>query len=458
MKLEFKNRIAFFNTLAAAASTFLVFVAVYLVVYLTAYRHVASDISKEKAEVFKNIEVKSNLVSVRHSPEWDEKEHKQVEVNPTFLQITDKNGDVVFHSANLKDARLEIETPTVKPFFFDAEFNNERIRQGQFTILNAAGQDVGLLSVGVSQAEAVLVLRNLGLTLSIAFPLLTLIFYWVSSFAAARGIAPIHQLIKSANSIDHQNIGTRLPLPPYRDEIHTLATTINELLSRIESSLKREKQITADISHELRTPLTGIRGTLEVLLRKRREPEQYEQKLEFVLQETDRLNSLLEQLLQLSRLEAGNIQVVATPIDLHSFLLLFLEKWQPLLAEKGASVDLDVPPQTIVAADAGLLEAIAGNLLSNALKYGPSGIKIGILWDKTNDTLIFKDDGPGISPEQLPHIFDRFYRTDSSRNANIQGTGLGLSIVKKLADLQGIALRVQSVEGAGTAFFLGFLG
>ena len=195
-----------------------------------------------------------------------------------------------------------------------------------------------------------------------------------------------------------------------------------------------------------------------MLLRKRREPEQHEQKLEFVLQETDRLNSLLEQLLQLSRLEAGNIQVVATPIDLHSFLLLFLEMWQPLLAEKGASVDLDVPPQTIVAADAGLLEAIAGKLLSNALKYGPSGIKIGILWDKTNDTLIIKDDGPGISPEQLPHIFDRFYRTDSSRNANIQGTGLGLSIVKKLADLQGIALRVQSVEGAGTAFFLGFLG
>lgn len=456
MKLKFKNRIALFNTIAAATSTLLVFVAVYLVVYLTAYRHLDNDIRKEKAEVFKHIYTQGDLILVRHNSEWDEKEHKEVEVNPTFLQITDKNGALVFHSANLKDAHLEIETPVAQAFFFNNDFNGEHIRQGQFPILNTAGQNVGQLSVGVSQAESALVLSNLRLTLLLAFPLLGLIFYWASSFAAAQGIAPIHQLIQVAAAIDDHNIEKRLPLPPRRDEIHTLATTINELLNRIERSLKREKQITADISHELRTPLTGIRGTLEVLLRKRREPEQYEQKIEYVLRETDRLNKLLDQLLQLARLEAGNVQVVPEPLDLHQFFTHFLNKWEPMLDEKQVVVDLKVPEQSRIAADANLLEMVLGNLLSNALKYGQSDLKITISWNKDTQTLCFKDNGPGIAPEQLPYIFDRFYRTDASRNAQIQGMGLGLSIVKKLADLQGITLQVQSELDAGTAFFMAF--
>lgn len=456
MKLKFKNRIALFNTIAAAASTFLVFLAVYLVVCLTAYQHLDNDIRKEKAEVFNHIHTQGDLILVHHNSEWDEKEHKEVEVNPTFLQITDKKGALVFHSANLKDARLEIETPATQALFFNKDFNGEHIRQGQFPILNAVGQNIGQLSVGVSQAESALVLSNLQLTLLLAFPLLGLIFYWASSFAAAQGIAPIHQLIQAAAAIDDQNIGKRLPLPPRRDEIHTLAATINELLTRIERSLKREKQITADISHELRTPLTGIRGTLEVLLRKQREPEQYEQKIEYVLRETDRLNKLLDQLLQLARLEAGNVQVVAEQLDLHQFCTHFLNKWAPLLDEKQVGVDLEVPEQSMIAADANLLEMVLGNLLSNALKYGQNGLKITVWWDNGTQTLCFKDDGPGIAAEQLPYIFDRFYRTDASRNTQIQGTGLGLSIVKKLADLQGITLRVKSELGAGTAFFMAF--
>jgi heavy metal sensor kinase len=458
MTLKFKNRIAYYNTLAAATSTLLVFLVVYLVVYLTAYQHLDNDIRKEKEDVLENIVLENDLVSLRHSQEWDEKEHEQVEVNPTFLQITDKNGALVFQSANMKSQHLKFDPSLARDVYFDGQFNKEHIRQGQFPILNNQGQVIGQLSVGVSQIESTLVLQNLLLTLLIAFPLLTLIFYWASSVAAARGIAPIHQLIETAQSIDDQTIGSRLPLPARHDEIYKLANTINELLSRIENSLKREKQITADISHELRTPLTGIRGTLEVLLRKQREPAQYEQKIEQVLQETDRMNKMLEQLLQLSRIEAGAIQPNKEPVDLQRFFDTFLEKWQPLLAEKQMTVALTISPQSIIVTDAGLLELIVGNLLSNALKYNENGGKIEIAWYQMIKSLVIKDNGPGIAAEHLPHIFDRFYRTDASRNAKIPGTGLGLSIVKKLADLQGIKLAVQSEEGHWTAFALQFLG
>jgi len=168
------------------------------------------------------------------------------------------------------------------------------------------------------------------------------------------------------------------------------------------------------------------------------------------------MSKMLEQLLQLSRLEAGQVQINAEPVDLPRFLHILLEKWQPLLVEKQIVVALKIASGTIVAADTGLLEIIVGNLLSNALKYGSRAGRLAISWDQKAKTLAFQDDGPGIPAEHLPHIFDRFYRTDASRNAKIPGTGLGLSIAKKLAALQGLQLAVTSEEGHGTTFFLQF--
>ncbi len=456
MKLKFKNRIAFFNTLAAATSTLIVFVAVYFVVFLTAYKHLDDDIRNEQEEVFKNIQIKDGHVSMRKSAEWDEKEHAEVEMNPTFIQITDRTGELVFLSANMKNKYLPFNPSLKKTLFFNNQFECKQIRQGQFPIFNQDGLAIAQLSVGISRAESALVLNNLFLTLLIAFPLLSLIFFWASSFAAAQGIAPIHRLIEAAREIDDQNIGTRLPLPPRHDEIYLLATTINELLLRIDTSFQREKQITADISHELRSPLAGIRGNLEVLLRKRREPEQYELKIEQVLHETDRMNKLLEQLLQLSRMETGNIKPNTEQIALRRFCTSLLEKWETLLAEHQLTVELTIPNETPILADSNLLEVILGNLLSNSLKYGSKGTTLSISWNEPTATIAFADRGQGIPPEHLPHIFDRFYRADVSRNTKIPGTGLGLSIAKKMADLQGIQLSVQSEEGRGTTFFMQF--
>ena len=236
----------------------------------------------------------------------------------------------------------------------------------------------------------------------------------------------------------------------------SVTTTINELLLRIDTSFQREKQITADISHELRSPLAGIRGNLEVLLRKRREPEQYELKIEQVLHETDRMNKLLEQLLQLSRIETGNIKPNTEQIALRRFCTSLLEKWETLLAEHQLTVELTIPNETPILADSNLLEVILGNLLSNSLKYGSKGTTLSISWNEPTATLAFADRGQGIPPEHLLHIFDRFYRADVSRNTKIPGTGLGLSIAKKMADLQGIQLSVQSEEGRGTTFFMQF--
>lgn len=458
MSLNFKTRLALFNALAAAISTFFVFVAIYTIVYVTAYKHLDNDILKEKTDVLESIRLDNSRVTVTQKSEWEEREHRQVAVNPTFVQISGLQGNPIFQSANLKNARLEVLTLSVAPVFFSATFEGKRIREGQFTLNDAQHRAIGVLNIGVSLSETDLILRNLRITLGLSFLLLILVLYGASSFAAARGIKPIHKIIATAAGIDDQHLQTRLPLPQHRDEIYQLATTVNELLERIESSLSREKQITADLSHELRTPLTGIRGTLEVLLRQRRTPEQYETKLAYLLQETDRLNRLLEQILQLSRLESGNVSVARSPIDLYEHIMVIVDNWLPVLQEKQAGVEVLVPPGIRVQADAVLLEMMLGNLLSNAVKYGQEAVRIRIRWDDARRCLSVEDNGPGIPAEQLPHIFDRFYRGDRARSARVKGSGLGLAIVQKTAELQNIVLQVSSTEGEGTVFNMLFTG
>ena len=456
MKLTFQNRIALFNTLAAAAATLLVFLVVYAVVYFTAYHHLDEDIRQEQEEIFSNLLWRGDSIVINRMPEWEEQEHQQVEVNPTFLQITDTQGNLRFRSANLQKDFFLFIPGLEKEAFLNSSLNGQRVRLGHFPIINATGKNTGQLVVGVSMEESAVVLNNLRITLLIAFPFLLLVLYLATSVAAAKGIAPVHQIIKTASGIGDANVHTRLPMPEHKDELFQLAATINALLNRIESRIKREKQFTADASHELRTPLAAIRGTLEVLARRPREPAHYEEKIAEVIREVDRMNRILSQLLQLSRLEAGQAAFSQEPINLLRLVQELMPQWQPELDRKQIKVIANIPPEAELTADPSSLRLMADNLAANAIKYGRRHGRINISWRPEERALSIADDGPGIAAEHLPFLFDRFYRADASRNSRIPGTGLGLSIVKKLAGLQGIRIELSSGEGEGTTITLFF--
>lgn len=455
MKLNFRNRIALFTAFAAAVTIGLVFLVVYSVVYYTAYNHLDEDIWQEKEEVLSNLRWSGDSIIIEHMPEWEEKEHQQIEVNPTFLQLVDARGRLLFRSSNLLEEDILLFDPHLyREDFFNSRISDQRIRQGQFPILNEHNTVIGHLTVGISQEESAIVLHNLRNTLWIAFPLLLIVLFLATAVAASKGIAPVQKLIQAASGISEANIGTRLPLPGNKDEIYQLATTINELLQRVQRGVQREKQFTADASHEIRTPLTAIRGTLEVLVRKQREPAQYEEKIGRVILEVDRLNAMLDQLLQLARLENNGIQVSKAPVVLDDFCSTLAEKWQARLKEKNMTLSLHIPRALILDTDAALLNIILDNLIGNAVKYGRSGGQIDCFWQAENTSLIIRDDGPGIPAEHLPHVFDRFYRADNARSASVPGAGLGLSIAKKLADLLGVSMELRS--GAGVEVVLGF--
>jgi len=277
----------------------------------------------------------------------------------------------------------------------------------------------------------------------------------VSSLAASKAIKPVNQLIASASEISDSNIITRLVLPEHQDELYKLTKTINELLARIEARMLQQKQFTSDASHEIRTPLSGIRGTLEVLIRKQRDPQVYEEKIAGTIKEVDRLELLLEQLLQLARIDSGNTARNET-IYLAELITLSGKKWKKQAGEKKISLQFHVPEDVTVMGDQLYLELIFDNLFSNAIKYGKENGNIVASWNETSKTLSIRDDGIGISAKNLPNIFNHFYRADESRSSAIKGNGLGLSIVKKLADIQHINLSVESQPDHGSNFILQF--
>lgn len=457
MTLKFKNRIALFNTLAVAFTTALVFIAIYTVVYTTAYAHLDDDILVEKEEVFSNLDWHGDSIIVNKMPEWDEAEHSQIEVNPTFLQITDLNGKVIFRSTNLLKELVLAEPDSHQQIYYNGTIRNQKIRLGQFPIVNNEKKFIGELTIAVSEEESYRVLNNLIWVLVISFPMVLLIQFLASSVAASKAIEPVNELIRTASRIGDSNISTRLTLPVHRDELYELTKTINELLARIEASLIRQKQFTSDASHEIRTPLSAIRGTLEVLARKPREPKVYEEKISGIIKEVDRLDTLLDQLLQLARLESDKVVARNESIRIAELVSASGEKLMYMAKEKNIELQLNVPDDVFIIADRIFLELILDNIMNNAIKYGREKGHVFVVWNNDSRTLSIHDDGIGISENDLPNIFNRFYRADASRSNSVKGNGLGLSIVKKLADLQGIELVAKSTSGQGSVFSLHFL-
>ena len=456
MTLKFKNRIALFNTLSVAFTTAIVFILIYLVVSRTAYAHLDSDITVEKGEVVSNLDWHRDSIIINKMPEWEEAEHNQVEVNPTFLQIADTKGIIIFRSSNLIDDQVLTDPKDLRVTFYNGEISGQRIRLGQFPILNEDSEPIGKLTIAVSQQESYNILNNLIWVLLISFPLVLLVQFIASSLTVSQAIEPVNQLIRSASGISDSNISTRLNLPAHKDELYQLTKTINELLVRIESSMLRQKQFTSDASHEIRTPLSAIRGTLEVLIRKQREPKIYEEKVTEVISQVDRLDILLEQLLQLARIDSSSAIARKETIRLNEIISESVKKLKIQADRMKINLHLHIPEETIVTGDKIYLELIFDNLISNAIKYGKENGNVYIEWETTLKTLSVKDDGIGISEEHLPNIFNRFYRADESRSSSVNGNGLGLSIVKKLSELQHISLKATSQPGEGSIFSLKF--
>jgi two-component system OmpR family sensor kinase len=255
---------------------------------------------------------------------------------------------------------------------------------------------------------------------------------WLLAGAALR---PVERMRRQTAEISEHDPTTHLAVPPTRDEIAALATTINDLLDRLHDALARQRGFVADAGHELRTPLATLRAELELAARPGRSREALAAAVTAAGQETDRLIRLAEDLLLLARAEAAQPFLRTELVAMHELLAAAARAGAARAADRNITIDLACPPDLAVPADADRLRQIIDNLLDNATRHSPpaSTVEITTTTDRGHAVITVRDHGPGFPPEFVPHAFQRFRRADTARARNDGGAGLGLAIVDALA-------------------------
>ena len=456
--LNLKNRIAFNYIAVTSIFIAVLFSLIYIIVSDTVYSHLDSDLDAETNEVYSGLVVLNDTLIFSNPYEWQEKEHAQIEVNPTFVQVFDTLGNSLKKTPNLRNTKLSFNGSLKEKSYFNTSFAGSPVRQLQTTILSPHGKRLGYLVIAIPLEESAIVLKNLAYTFLIGYPLILIFLYTLSRFIAGRVVAPINKVISTAARITQENLQERIDLPLHKDEIHTLALTINNLLDRIGDVILREKQFTADASHELRTPLSIIKGNLEVLIRKPRETKEYLEKINYVINEVDRMSNLVNQLLDLARLESHQIEPNLTQFDLKVLIEDVKFRLSDLLDVKGLSLEINCDDSYLINADWNMVDVMVENIISNAIKYSTreQRIEVDLMRDGDLIECSIKDYGVGIPEDKITKVFDRFYRVDESRNSQITGQGLGLSIVQRLAKLQDIQISIISKPQQGTTVSLLF--
>ncbi|MEJ2053725.1 MAG: histidine kinase dimerization/phospho-acceptor domain-containing protein [Calditrichaceae bacterium] len=452
--MSLRNRIAFYYMAVTALFIAILFFVIYNIVQNTVYNHLDSDLNAELSEVSNSIFWDANNLIFTNTFEWTENEHGQIEVNPTFIQIVDTTGKNIKKTINLRSKNLIFHKSADSKHFYDIKMDGSLVRQIQVPLKSENNSIEAYIMIAIPFEESALVLSNLKYVLFISFPVVLLLIFSISRLIAGKIIAPVNTVTTTAELITRENMNERIPVPSRKDELYKLTSTINSLLDRLQDAVIREQQFTADASHELRTPIAVIRGTLEVLIRKDREPEQYKEKIKYVISETDRMAALVDQLLYLARYESGATKPMISPVDLRDIINNVLKRFQDKIAEKSIRVYCDMDTYNTVNVDTAMMEIIIENLLSNAIKYSDENGEVAIKTQSGGKGIILSVTNFGIviPEEQLADIFNRFHRVDQSRTSQVQGSGLGLAIVKRLTDMQGCSVTVDSSHSEGTIF------
>ena len=298
-------------------------------------------------------------------------------------------------------------------------------------------------------------LREFAASLLVSLPLLVLIAALVGYWLSGRALAPVNRIVEDARAIDSNRLSQRVSVPPAHDELRRLAETLNSMLDRIEVSVTRIKQFTADASHELRAPVTLIQTAAEYTLRRERTREELVEAMEKILRESRRTSQLIDSLLLLARADSDEEVLQPGPVRVDSVLRDAVHRAGEFAAGKNIRLAADVGENAFfVNGEAALLERLFFVLIENGINYTPEHGSVSVALRSSADEVVIEvaDTGIGIAPEDLPHVFDRFWRADKARSREMGGTGLGLSIAKWIVEKSGGTIRVESTVGHGSKF------
>ncbi len=314
-----------------------------------------------------------------------------------------------------------------------------------------------VVEVGASTAPIDATIARLLVVLGAGFPVAMLLAVAGGFFLVRRALAPVDRIAQKAEAITQHSLSERLPVAESGDEIERLSISLNLMISRLEEAVQSSKRFVADASHELRTPLTVLRGELESLMAGRELAPRMRETLGSLLEEVDRLAGVVEGLLALSRLDAGEARSEWVRFDLAELVTTTADQISLLAEDKDITVACEAPRPVIVEGNRSRMKQVVVNLLDNAIKYTPPGGSVRLRVRREEAQAVFEvaDSGIGIPSDALPHVFERFFRVERSRTREQGGAGLGLSIVKSICTAHGASVQVESSAERGSCFRIG---
>lgn len=411
-----------------------------------------SRLKHEVEHIIATFEVVDSSVILIHKRELNEPDLKFVTDNPYFLQVYDTKGLIFFESENIKlFPQILLGFPVnFDPYYFESVIvNNERLRSIYKQLVNQKDEVIGYIQLSVIQKSYNKVLSQIFIINLISLPLIIIVVIIVSIFLAKKSYHPINKIIELANTISATNLSERLDFEAEQnDELGKLKNTLNSLFSRLENQIKEISEFTDNASHQLMTPLTAIKSELDFILKKNHPVEEYKETCSILMQQTDRLISMVRTMLIMSK-ECSNCSNNNNVFNLSNLLNNEIRE-----IYSNQNINYDIEKNIYVRGKSEYFSLVVQNLLNNAVKYSPDKSKISLKLESSNERikLLVIDEGIGISDKEKIKIFNRFYRVEEKRINNTRGYGLGLSLVKSVTESMGGKVTVYDNKPQGSIF------
>ena len=381
------------------------------------------------------------------------------EVNSRFIRVYRQGTGLVYLSGAPKDGTFDPSQISSPQGDNNNVLRHIRVATGQQLLIYAMSFTTPdgsrfLVESGTPYRQIQLVLHGLLLTLAIYTPLLVFLAIAGGYWLMRRSLRPIDEITLRAEGITSTNLSERLPVIRTGDELEHLSAALNRMITRLDEAFQHINRFSADASHELRTPLTILQLELEGIVSNPALTASLADQIDSALEETNRMSRIVESLLIISRLDAGETKLDRLPLDFGALVRSTSSEMKIIAQEKSIALRTLTENGVWVRGDRTRLQQIVVNLIDNAIKYTPEGgsVEVRSRGESGAAVLEVEDNGVGIPPHAIPHVFERFYRVDKARSRASGGSGLGLSIVKAICAAHNGEIHVSSVEGRGSCF------
>jgi len=385
-------------------------------------------------------------------------EHFAPRITNHFLRVTRADGSILYQSGRPENAAFDPALIPAARMDDPDSWRDEQLPDGKKVLIYSMTYvDPGAMryaiQAGAPDYQVAGVLRGMLVSLAFAFPVIVGASIGGGYLLMRKALKPLDEIATAAEKITSRNLNERMPEVQTGDELEKLAASLNRMMARLDESFQHVHRFSADASHEIRTPLAIVRGELEAALNSSNLTPELRETLASALEETERLSRIVEQLLEMTRLDAGEALVELGLFDVGEMTRTTVEQMRLLAVEKRVDLRFDGSEALHVKGDPIRLKQVVVNLVDNAIKYTPAGgsIRVSSFLVDAKAVLEVADTGSGIPQEALTHIFDRFYRVDKARSRQLGGTGLGLAIVKSICVAFGGTVTAQA-NGSGTTF------